>query len=201
MLDCECDGLLSTMYAFCLLRWRRSMQKTAATNSNTMAQKPPTVVTDSRSTCEPFAPRVAAAASARPPTFGGKLTAALGADAGEATGEGEFKLLMEAFASAPAKHQQPSMGHTALIAFLLADPALHAGAPCCPDANLHDRCVCAQLLDAQLQCVHPGRLFADMFAQVRTMACGPELPFTAVIAGGPAVASPSALSISAELSL
>ena len=39
-----------------------------------------------------------------------------------------------------------------------------------------------------------------MFAKVKTMACWPQLPFRAATAGGQAVASPSALSIPAELS-
>ena len=56
---------------------------TAAVTSNTITQKPPTVVTDSRSTREPLAPSVAAAeASARPARSGGRPAATVGADAG-----------------------------------------------------------------------------------------------------------------------
>ena len=80
------------------------MQNTAAANTRMITQNPPTVVTDSSSTCEPLAPRAAAAASAKPDRSGGRLAAALGAVAGAMAEEvalGET-LLIEAFVSAPA---------------------------------------------------------------------------------------------------
>ena len=78
-----------------------------------MKQKPPTVVTDNSRTCDPVDPRVAAAASAKPPRPGGMLTAALGAAAGPRdTGRGGLKLLVEAFAGVPANRHHHTIRGT-----------------------------------------------------------------------------------------